>query len=89
MVFVSDFQTSMTSMITPKALYSKAQGRETHPGLTYAKKLYPEGVSQGLWTMWNPVGVLTLDMRYPRVRNAILGYGVEPRCGTKVQIDRV
>ncbi len=79
---------------TAKPLYSKAQGREAHPGLAKPRAEYAEGVTQKVTcpTLSNAFGVmLVLDYR-PRVRGcaATLGSGVKPLRGnshfTPIQI---
>ncbi len=65
--------------LTPKALYSKAQGRVAHPGGQRDGPLfYAEGVTQaGPRDLCNPFRVKFLSgVTIPRVRCATLGFAV-------------
>ena len=49
---------------TPKALHSKAQGRRSEPWVPITPSQgNPNGVPQGMATLWNPVGAREMSCR--------------------------
>jgi hypothetical protein len=79
----------MRLVFTPKALHSKAQGRDevAHPGLACpAKCLYAESVTQTAWC--NPFGVddvFELLTQGGAAAPLTLGFGMKPLRGKSIE----